>query len=73
MALQLLLNYRELNIIDMGPDTASFVGELAADLRLRGADAAFVAVAMLQDLPLITFDNEQRERARYMVVAQAPP
>ena len=73
MALQPLLNYRELNIIDMGPDTTSFVVELAADLRLRVADAAFLAVAMLQDPPLITFDNEQRERARDMVAAEAPP
>ena len=37
--------------------------ELAVDLRLRGADAVYVALAAQLDLPLVSWDREQRERA----------
>lgn len=37
--------------------------ELAVDLRLRGADAVYVALAVQLDLPLVSWDREQRERA----------
>ena len=45
---------------------------LAADLRLRGADAVYVAVARRFSLPLVTWDREQLERARDVVLAYTP-
>ena len=72
LTLQLLLDYRHLTITEMGRDTATLVAELAADIRLRGADAAFVAVAMLLAVPLITLDNEQLDKARHRVTAETP-
>jgi len=46
--------------------------EIAADLRLRGADATYVAVAERLGLPLVTWDDEQRDRARALVSTLAP-
>ena len=37
--------------------------QLAADLYLRGADAVYVALAFELTLPLVSWDNEQLERA----------
>ena len=37
--------------------------QLAAELGLRGADSTYVAVATRLDLPLVTLDVDQRERA----------
>src|ERR1041384_8317534 len=37
--------------------------QLAAELGLRGADSTYVAVAVRLDLPLITLDIDQRQRA----------
>jgi predicted nucleic acid-binding protein len=45
---------------------------LAADVRLRGGDAVYVAAARRLDLPLITWDSEQRQRAAGLVVVRAP-
>lgn len=46
--------------------------ELAADLRLRGADAVYVATAHLLHIPLLTWDREQQERARPVVTVRTP-
>ena len=37
---------------------------LAAELGLRGADSIYVAVALQLNLPLVTFDVDQREQAQ---------
>ena len=37
--------------------------KLAAELGLRGADSTYVAVAARLDLPLMTLDIDQREKA----------
>jgi predicted nucleic acid-binding protein len=46
--------------------------ELAINLRLRGADAVYVAVADQLSLPLISWDVEQRERASARVEVASP-
>jgi len=45
---------------------------LAAELRLRGADALYVAVAHALQLPLVTWDREQRERAAQLISVMEP-
>jgi predicted nucleic acid-binding protein len=45
---------------------------IAANLGLRGADAIYVAVAEQLRLPLITWDNEQEEKAKTSVDVRAP-
>jgi predicted nucleic acid-binding protein len=44
----------------------------AATLKLRGADAVYVALAAALREPLITLDTEMLERARDVVDAMTP-
>lgn len=46
--------------------------ELAAALGLRGADAVYVALADHLQLPLVTWDREQRLRGSQRIVAREP-
>lgn len=39
-----------------------FATAIARDARIRGSDAVFLALASALDLPLVTWDNQQRER-----------
>jgi predicted nucleic acid-binding protein len=45
---------------------------LAADLRLRGADATYVTLAYRLRVPLVTWDQEQLQRAAGVITVQAP-
>jgi predicted nucleic acid-binding protein len=45
---------------------------LAATIGLRGADAVYVAVAHHYATPLITWDTDQRDRAKLVVSARTP-
>jgi predicted nucleic acid-binding protein len=45
---------------------------LASRCRLRGADAVYVSLAELLDVPLISLDQEILERAKRVVTAQTP-
>jgi predicted nucleic acid-binding protein len=51
---------------------AVFAAEIAADLRLRGADALYVALAARLNVPLVTWDNEQRERGSSQIATLTP-
>jgi predicted nucleic acid-binding protein len=46
--------------------------DLAADYRLRGADAVYVAVARQFGTTLVTLDDEQRTRAAAIVTTRIP-
>jgi predicted nucleic acid-binding protein len=46
--------------------------KIAADLRLGGADAIFVATALEQNLPLATLDREVINKAAALVTVLAP-
>jgi len=46
--------------------------EAAAQYRLRGSDAVYVAVALRFGCALVTLDQEQRRRAASAMVAQSP-
>jgi predicted nucleic acid-binding protein len=45
---------------------------MAADLRLRGAEVVYVAAAYLLQVPLVTWDREQRQRAASVIAVQTP-
>lgn len=51
---------------------AQSAAELAADYRLRGADAVYVAVARQAGTILVTLDDEQRTRAAPVVPTRTP-
>ena len=46
--------------------------EFAAALGLRGADAVYVALAAQLQIPLLTWDREQRERSAQHIDAREP-
>ena len=46
--------------------------QLAADRRLRGADAVYVAVAQDLQIPLVSWDREQLERTTAIINAHTP-
>lgn len=52
-----------LQIVEIDESLGLFAAQVAADYRLRGADALYVAVAARLGMPLVTFDNEQATRA----------
>ena len=53
-------------------ELADLSAQIAAELRLRGADAVYVAVAVQRGVPLITFDDQQRNRASQRVRTATP-
>jgi predicted nucleic acid-binding protein len=61
-----------LRIVSIDRDLAEGAARLAADLRLRGADAVYVALARRLGLPLITLDAEQLARGASVVAVRRP-
>ncbi len=56
-----------LRLVSLDAEMASEAARLAADYRLRGADAVYVAVAAVLNLPLLTWDQEMANRAAGVV------
>ena len=69
---RVLLELPGLVLHDLDADAMAAAAHLAADLRLRAADAVYVAVAQTQDSILITLDTEVSERAISRVAARTP-
>jgi predicted nucleic acid-binding protein len=66
---------RELPRLRLVPHDLGFAetaARVAADLRLRGADAMYVTVAYAFNIPLVTWDREQQQRAGAVVTVQTP-
>jgi predicted nucleic acid-binding protein len=56
--------------IDRG--LATLAADLAAQLRLRGADALYAALASTLGIRLVTWDRELRDRARSVIEVSTP-
>jgi predicted nucleic acid-binding protein len=61
-----------LRLVPVGAELGRQAARLAADLRLRGANAVYVAVAARLDIPLVTWDGEQLARAGGRVRVTTP-
>ena len=61
-AVQQLRRLPQLYLVPVNEVLATLAAQLAADLRLRGADAVYVALAAQLGLPLVSWDREQIER-----------
>ena len=62
-AIEQVENLPGLQLVEMENSLLHEAAKLAAELGLRGADATYVAVAVRLDLPLMTLDIDQREKA----------
>ena len=71
-ALSLLMYLPGLQLVPIDPPLAESAAMLAADLRLRGADAFYVTVAYQLHIPLVTWDREQLERAGEIISTYTP-
>jgi len=67
-----LVDLPRLRLLAIDASIGLRAGEIAADLRLRGADAVYVAIAERLNLPLVTWDREQRERGGSLVPTLVP-
>jgi len=61
-----------LTLITLTPAMARHAAELAADHRLRGADAVYLAVARRYGTTLVSRDDEQRARGAGVAPCQTP-
>ncbi len=61
-----------LTLIPVTDALADLAAALAADLRLKGADALYVAVALQRGISLTTWDEEQRIRGAQVIVTKLP-
>ena len=63
---------RSVHIHALDYDLAIAATNLAIDLRIRGADAVYVALAARLSLPLVTWDQELLERAAGRIEVRTP-
>jgi predicted nucleic acid-binding protein len=71
-AVQELLRSPFIHLMPIDRRLGQSAAQLAARLQLRGADAVYVALAQQLSLPLVTWDNEQRDRGAVVVTVQTP-
>ncbi len=71
-AVRQLQRLSALRLISLDARLAQAAARLAADLGLRGADAAYVAAAHALKIPLLTWDDEQREQAGHLIAVRTP-
>lgn len=72
VALTRLRRYTFLRIVPVDEPLSSLSAEMAADYRLRGADAVYAALAYELGVPLLTWDQEQISRVQTVVKAGTP-
>ena len=67
-----MLRIPGLRLVALDGDLAREAADMAAEGRLRGADAVYAATARALNLPLFTWDQDQEERARPFVRVWRP-
>ncbi|HSH80031.1 MAG TPA: type II toxin-antitoxin system VapC family toxin [Herpetosiphonaceae bacterium] len=71
-AVQQLLVIPRVRLVPVTDELADYAATLAAELRLKGADAVYLAVAAEFGMPLVTWDQEQRTRGAQLVITSTP-
>jgi len=67
-----LLSIPTLRLVSIDHALGIQTGRIAANYRLRGADALYVAVAAQLNVPLVSWDKEQVTRAPDLITAYTP-
>lgn len=67
-----ILRTPRLRIVGLNEQLGRQAARIAADLRLRGADAVYVAVAQCLCIPLVTWDLELQRRASALISVLQP-
>jgi len=71
-ASQRLYDLPNVQLVGLDVELAESARALASRLMLRGSDAAYVATAEKFDSQLVTWDDDQRQRAMRLVDARTP-
>lgn len=74
-AKETIKNLRAISSIHLVPLTPRLINktiDVAADLQLRAGDAIYVAVAHQHNIPLVSWDKEQIERAKGLIATYTP-
>jgi predicted nucleic acid-binding protein len=71
-AIEAVLRLPSLRLLAVDEALARAAAAIAARLRIRGADAVYIAAAAELRLPLVTWDVEQRDRASRVVEVLVP-
>ena len=71
-AVQQLLAMPGLSLVPVTDNLADSAAMFAAELRLKGADAVYIAVAAELSMPLVTWDDEQRDRGAHVIDTRSP-
>jgi predicted nucleic acid-binding protein len=69
---EVLLRVPGLRLVSIDGRLGQEAARLAARHRLRGADAVYVATASTLNLPLVTWDAEQRDRTEGLIQTTTP-
>ena len=62
----------EIRIVPLDTSLVWSAVEVAADLKLRTGDATYVAIARQLNIPLVSWDKEQLQRAANLVATYTP-
>ena len=71
-ALAFVLRVPSMRLITVDGRLGQTAARLAAQYQVRGADAIYVATAQHLNIPLVTWDRQQRERAASVVATRTP-
>lgn len=61
-----------IQIVPIDQNLVNETTAVAAQFKLRGADAVFVALAKIKSIPLVSFDNEQLSRSASVITTIRP-
>ncbi len=67
-----IINLPELNLVAIDHSLSLAAAQIAADLKLRGADSFYIALAQALQIPLVTWDQEQLTRPNKIIQIQTP-
>lgn len=62
----------DFQLVPIDRELADVSASVAAGMKLKGADAVYVALALLVNSPLVTWDNEQLARAAPIIETLTP-
>lgn len=71
-ATEMVLRLPNIRLVPLDLRLSRLAADIAARLRVRGADAVYVGLAKALNIPLLTWDREQTERARPEIDVIAP-
>ena len=71
-ATEMMLRLPNLRLVPVDLRLSRLAADIAARLRVRGADSVYVGLAKALGIPLVTWDREHMERARPEIDVTAP-